>query len=137
MKVKVNWEGKMRFEAVGDSGHTVVMDTAPSMGGEDQGPRPMEMVLMALGGCTGIDVVAIMNKQRAPIDRLEIEIDAERAAEEPRVFTSAVIKYHIWGSDVAEDKVRRAIELTQEKYCSVLHMVNKTAKIDYSYEIHR
>lgn len=137
MKVKVNWEGKMRFEAVGDSGHTVVMDTATSMGGEDQGPRPMEMVLMALGGCTGIDVVAIMNKQRTPIDRLQVEIEAERAADDPRVFTRVIMKYHIWSTEVPEDKVRRAIELTQEKYCSVLHMVNKTATVDYSYEIHR
>ncbi len=135
MKATIQWKDSMRFVASADSAHEVTMDAAPAGGGSDQGPRPMEMVLMGLGGCTGMDVVSILGKMRVAFDDFRVDIEAERAAEHPKVFDRVAMVYRVWGTDVPEDKVKRAVDLTQEKYCSVLHMVNKTAAVTHRYEI--
>lgn len=135
MKATIQWTDGMRFTARADSGHEVTLDAAQTAGGGDSGPRPMEMVLMGLGGCTGMDVVSILAKMRVEFDQFRVDIEAERAADHPKVFTRVEMVYRLWGKDVPEDKVKRAVELTQEKYCSVLHMVNKTAQVSYRYEI--
>ncbi|MFC4768927.1 OsmC family protein [Effusibacillus consociatus] len=133
MKVNVNWHGKRRFEAKGDSNHPVVMDAKPDIGGENQGARPMELLLMGLGGCTGIDVVMILEKMRLTVEELSIEIDGTRREELPQKFTEIHMKYVLKGPDLTRDKVERAIRLSEEKYCSASASFN--ARIHASFEL--
>jgi putative redox protein len=124
----------MQFVATSGSGHAVVMDSTEDVGGHDTGPRPMEMVLIALGGCTGMDVVSILRKMQVPFTRFEMEIQGERAPEHPKHFTHIQIVYKIWG-DVPEEKLKRAIELSLEKYCSVSNSLKPKAQVLYQYQI--
>lgn len=133
MKVSVEWQGKRRFAAVGDSKHTVVMDAKAEVGGEDGGPRPMELLLMGLGGCTGIDIVMILEKMRLTVEDFRMEIEGARREEYPQKFTEIHVKYILKGPDLAPDKVERAIRLSEEKYCSASASLN--AQIVASYEI--
>lgn len=133
MKVNVNWKGNMAFEGKGDSGHSMAMDASPKVGGEDKGARPMETLLSSLGGCTGMDVVSILKKMRNDIETFDMEIEAERAEDHPKRFTNININYILTGSTLEESKVRKAITLTQEKYCSVSKSLN--AEITYSFEL--
>jgi len=135
MKTIVSWKGNMAFEGETPRGNKVLMDASAKAGGEDRGPSPMEAVLMTIGGCTGIDVLGILEKMRLDVTDLKVEIEGDRAEDHPRVFNKLNMVYKVWGKDLPEDKIKRAVELTQEKYCSVLHMVNKTAKVTYTYEI--
>lgn len=124
----------MQFVATSESGHAVVMDTTEDIGGHDTGPRPMELVLMALGGCTGMDVVSILRKMQVQFTRFEMKLEGERAAEHPKYFTKIRVLYRIWG-DVPEEKLKRAIDLSLEKYCSVSHSLKPKAEISYAYQI--
>ena len=124
MQATVVWKGKRRFEAVADSGHAVTIDARPDAGGENAGPRPMELLLMGLGGCTGIDVALILERMRISCDRLEIRLDGERAPEPPERFTRVLLTYEIDAPGAAADKVLRAVRLSQEKYCSAAHSLN-------------
>ncbi|HOB90887.1 MAG: OsmC family protein [Bacillota bacterium] len=133
MDVRVEWKGGLRFEGVGPSGHTVVMDASTESGGQDTGPRPTEMVLFGLGGCTGIDVAILLQKMRQQVSGIALRISAQRADKDPRRFTDIHITYEISGTDLDEAKVQRAVSLSAEKYCSVLHSLN--ANITTSYEI--
>lgn len=122
------------FSARNESGNTISMDANPEIGGEGNGPRPMELVAMGMGGCTAIDVVSILKKQRQDLKRFEIEIEAERADTVPKVFTAIHIHYKLEG-DLDPEKVRRAIELSKNKYCSASIMLGKTARITYSFSV--
>ncbi|GBF12079.1 OsmC family protein [Tepidibacillus infernus] len=133
MKMNVAWKGNMAFEGTGQSGHSVLLDAAPQVGGENKGPRPMETVLIGLGGCTGMDVVSILKKMRQDIETFDMEIDAERAEEHPKRFTKIHINYKLTGPNLVEEKVRKAVKLTQETYCSVSKSLN--AQITASFEI--
>lgn len=124
----------MQFVATSGSGHAVVMDTTEDVGGHDTGPRPMEMVLIALGGCTGMDVVSILRKMQVPFTRFEMEIQGERAPEHPKHFTKITVLYKVWG-DVPEEKLKRAIDLSLEKYCSVSNSLKPKAEVSYEYRI--
>jgi len=124
----------MQFVATSGSGHAVVMDTTEDVGGHDTGPRPMEMVLIALGGCTGMDVVSILRKMQVHFTRFEMEIHGERAQEHPKHFTTIQIVYKVWG-DVPEEKLKRAIELSLEKYCSVSNSLKPKVQVSYQYQI--
>lgn len=135
LNVKFSWQGGMKFEAIPPSGHRVIMDSAAAHGGEDEGPRPMELVLVALGGCTGMDVISILNKMKHPIEGLEIEVSAERAPEHPKVYTKVHIVYKFRGKNLEIEKIEKAVRLSQEKYCSVSEMLRKTAQLTYSIEI--
>lgn len=135
MKTTVKWNGNMAFTGETPSGHKLELDPTVNEQGNTNGPSPMEAVLVALGGCSGIDVVSIFQKMRLDIKDFSIEIEAGRADDHPRVFNKITMVYKVWGENLSEDRVKRAVDLTQEKYCSVLHMVNKTAQVDYSYEI--
>lgn len=135
MKVRLKHFGKMSFEAVADSGHPVVMAGAPEAGGENNGPRPMEMVLMGLGGCSGIDVMLILNKSRQRVSACEIVIEAERADAVPAVFTRIHVRYLVSGENLDRKKVARAVDLSMEKYCSVTRMLEKSAAITHDFEI--
>jgi len=112
-----------------------VIDGAPAIGGRNLGVRPMEMVLMGLGGCTAMDVLSILKKQRQQVTDCVIEVDAKRREEEPQIFIQIHLHYIITGHDLKENHVKRAVELSAEKYCSVSAMLSKTAQLSYDYEI--
>jgi putative redox protein len=135
MKARVKWLDNMSFVGESGSGHSVVMDGAPDSGGRDLAPRPMEMVLMGMGGCTAFDVVLILQRARQPIDDCIVEISAERAEEVPRVFTSIHVHYIVKGRGLSEKQVEKAIKLTAEKYCSVSIMLAATVDITHDFEI--
>ncbi len=135
-RVEVKFVDGMTFIGKGESNHWVVMDGAESVGGSDAGTRPMELVLVALGGCTGMDVVSILRKKRVKFDKFEMKITGERTEEHPRVYTKVNIEYLIYGKDVREKDVEQAIELSQTKYCSVSAILKKSgAEVTYSYKI--
>ncbi len=131
---KVRLVEGMQFVAEGGTGHAIVLDGDPSVGGRDTGSRPMELVLMGLAGCTAMDVAFILRRKRAAFDGLEVNVQAERADTHPKVYTKIHVEYVVYG-DVDEKAVRQAIELSEEKYCSVSAMLRKTAEITWSYRI--
>lgn len=128
---KVRWVGGEEFLATMPSGHAVVFDADRQ---HNSAPGPMEMLLGALGSCTAVDVVMILEKKRQSLEELEINVSGERAAEPPAVWTKIEIEYRLKGK-LEEKAVRDAIELSQKKYCSVAAMLGKTAKISYRFEI--
>ncbi len=117
------------------SGHGVIMDASNEIGGEDKGSRPMELVLIALGGCTAMDVISIMQKKKQDLRGLEIKIDGTRSEEHPKVYKKINIHYIFKGKNLSEEACKRSIELSQEKYCSVSAMLSKVASIKYTWEI--
>lgn len=124
------------FAGKATSNHWVMLDGKKEFGGAEGANSPMELVLIALGGCTGMDVVSILEKMRVQFDRFEIALSSEQAKDYPRVFTRVKIEYHFWGTDIPKDKVEKAIQLSQEKYCSVSAMVKKTARVTTEYVLH-
>ena len=135
MKARIKWVEHMTFVGESGSGHSVVMDGAPESGGRDLGIRPMEMLLLGLGGCTAFDVVMILGKARQAVSDCVVEIEAARADTEPKVFTKIHVHFVVTGQDLAEKQVARAVELSAEKYCSASIMLGKTAVITHDYEI--
>ena len=135
MKVRVKWVEDVCFLAETESGHALVMDGAPDGGGRNLGARPMETVLAGTGGCTAYDVMTILRKARQPVKHCEVRIDADRAAEDPKVFTRIHFHFVVTGSGVRKEHVERAIHLSAEKYCSASIMLGKTAAITHDFEI--
>jgi len=135
MKATVKWLDGMMFVGESGSGHAMVMDGAPEAGGRNHGIRPMEMLLLGLGGCTAFDVVLILKRGREPVNGCEVEISAERADADPKVFTSIHLHYKLSGKGLSPAKVERAIDLSAEKYCSASIMLGKTAEITHDFEI--
>ena len=135
MKCRVKWLEHMTFVGESGSGHAVVMDGAPEHGGRNLGVRPMEMLLLGLGGCTAFDVVMILKKSRQDIVDCEVTIDSDRAEEVPKVFTRIHIHFIVSGSNLDVGKVDKAVNLSAEKYCSASEMLGKTAKITHDFEI--
>jgi len=135
MKVYLKQVQGITMTAKADSNHWVVMDGSDKFGGSKAAPAPMEMLLMGLAGCTGMDVISILDKMRVKLNQFVITVEAERASEHPKVFTRIHLTYYFWGEDVPEDKVKRAIELSQTKYCSASVMMKKTAELTYTYRI--
>jgi len=131
----VRWVEGMRFSGTGQSEAGITLDVKPEDGGTGQGPSPMETVLLALGGCSGMDVVSILRKMRAPLERLEIRISADRADDHPRIFTRISLEYIVAGAGLKADQVDRAVTLSQERYCSVSAMLRKAADLTYSWRI--
>ena len=125
----------MTFVGESPSGHSVVMDGAPEAGGRDLGVRPMEMLILGLGGCTSFDVVSILQKSRQALVECEVEIEAERASEIPKVFTRIHLHFIVKGNQLDAKKVAKAIELSAGKYCSASRMLEKTAEITHDFEI--
>lgn len=125
VKAKVKWVDHMRFIGHADSGHAVVMDSSEDNGGLDTATRPMELLLISLGGCTGMDVVAILRKMRVPFSGLEIEVSGIRREAHPRIYTRVEVLYRIFGKNLPEDKVKRAVELSWTKYCSVTEILRR------------
>jgi putative redox protein len=131
MNVSLKFQGGVSFEATTESGHSLVMDGAPSGGGNNLGARPMELLLAGLGGCTGYDVVSILNKSRQEISKVDITIEADRADLDPKVFTDIIITFKVSGKNLSRKIVERAIRLSADKYCSASIMLSKTAKISH------
>ncbi|MFO1351350.1 MAG: OsmC family protein [Gammaproteobacteria bacterium] len=135
MKARVKWVEDMTFLAESGSGHALAMDAAPEVGGHNLGPRPLELLLMGMGGCSAIDVVQILQKARQSIMGCVVELEAERAATDPKVFTRINMHYIVTGAALSEHQVARAIQLSAEKYCSASIMLGKTAAITHTHEI--
>lgn len=135
MKVRVKWIENVAFVGETESSHSIVMDGAPEGGGRNIGPRPMETVLAGTGGCTAYDVVAILRKSRQDITDCVVDVEADRASEDPKVFTRIHFHFTIKGRNVKKEHVERAIHLSAEKYCSASIMLGKTATISHDYEI--
>jgi putative redox protein len=135
MKARVKLVEGMTFVAESGSGHAVVIDAAPDVGGGNLGARPMELVLMGAGGCSAIDVVFILRKARVEIIDCSVELEAERATEDPKVFTRIHLHYIVTGRGLNAAQVERAIKLSKEKYCSATIMLAKTAEITFDYEL--
>ena len=135
VKAKVSWVGEMRFVGSADTGHGVIMDS--KMSDTPQiGASPMEMVLMALGGCSSIDIVDILRKMRKEPSSLSVEISAERAPEPPRVFTKANLEFVASGEGLTEEALKKSVDLSMDKYCSVAAMLKKGGtQITYSYKL--
>ncbi len=137
MKMRIKWNDGVSFLGETESGHTVLMDGAPEVGGRNLGLRPMELVLMGTGGCTASDVVMILKKSRQDISDCIVEIEAERATKDPKVFTRIHYHFILTGNNLKPQQVDRAINLSAEKYCSASIMLGKTAEITHDFEIVR
>jgi len=135
MKAKITWINGRAFLGESGSGHAVVMDGAPEAGGRNIGVRPMEMLLLGLGGCTAFDVVMILEKAREKVTGCEVELDADRAAEDPKVFTRVTLTFTLRGRGLKPAAVERAIRLSEEKYCSASAMFRGTATLHSEWRI--
>ena len=135
MKCRIKWLDHMSFVGESGSGHSVVMDSAPDAGGRNLGVRPMEMLLLGLGGCTAFDVVSILHKSRQQLVDCEVELEAERAEEIPKVFTKIHLHFIVRGKDMDASKVAKAVALSADKYCSASRMLEKTATITHDFEV--
>lgn len=131
MKATVKWLDNMSFVGESGSGHSVVMDGPPDDGGRNMGVRPMEMVLLGMGGCTAFDVILILQRARQNVTDCHIELEAQRATDVPKVFTKIHLKYFIKGKNLDEKKVKRAVTMTAEKYCSVSIMLSGSVEITH------
>ena len=128
---KVTWVDGMLMVAEGGTGHTITMDGAPDIGGRNLASRPMEVLLMGMGGCTAIDVVSMLKKQRQDIEGVEVSLVAERAEDHPKVYTSVKLVYTVRGRKLNKALVERAVSLSDEKYCSATAMVKKSAGVTH------
>lgn len=135
MECKVSWHEGMSFIAETGSGHLIAMDGAPEAGGRNLAPRPMEMVLAGTGGCTSFDVVMILKRGRQEVTGCEVDIKAERAETDPKVFTKIHMHFVVTGKALKPEAVERAIKLSAEKYCSASIMLSKMAEITHDWEI--
>jgi putative redox protein len=135
MKARIKWLEGAAFVGESGSGHCVVMDGPPENGGRDLGIRPMEMLLIGLGGCTAFDVMYILRKARQPVTDCVVEVEASRSGRVPKVFTRIQVHYTVSGDGLNERQVERAVRLSSEKYCSASVMLGKTAEISHDYRI--
>ncbi|MCW5848496.1 MAG: OsmC family protein [Anaerolineae bacterium] len=129
------WSGGFKFTAISGSGHSIVMDAAAEHGGEDAGARPMEVLLATLAGCTGMDMITVLRKQRQPVEGLEILVHGQQADQHPKKYTDITVEYVIHGNDISPDAVERAIRLSEEQYCSVAATLKGAATITSTYRI--
>ncbi len=134
-EASVRWAGRMTFIGKAGTNHLVPMDTTPEFDGDSSATKPLELLLIALGGCTGMDIVPLFKKMRQDVTTVELNISAERAEEHPRVYTRIDIEYVVSGRNLEEDKVKRAVDLSQERYCSVSAMLKKACPVNYTVRI--
>lgn len=135
MKARVTWAGDLTFIGESNTGHAIAMSAGTDNGGRDTCIRPMEMVLVGMGGCTAIDVVSILKKARQDVVDCEVLLDAERATTTPAVFTAIKVHFVVTGRGLNADQVKRAVDLSAEKYCSVSIMLSKAVAISHSFEV--
>ena len=135
MKARVKWVEQVSFLGETESGHAVLMDGSPEAGGRNLGPRPMEMLLLGTGGCTSFDVISILKKSRQAVSDCYVELDAERAETDPRVFTKIHMHFVVTGKNIKPEAVEKAIKLSAEKYCSASIMLGATVAITHDFEV--
>ena len=135
MKTRVKWVENALMVGESGSGHALVMDGPPDHGGNNLGPRPMEMLLLGMGGCSQFDVVHILQKGRNPVSLCEVELEAERAETDPKVFTKIHMHFRVGGPGLTEKAVERAIKLSAEKFCSASIMLGAVAQVTHDFEI--
>lgn len=136
MKAKVAWKGRLSFTGTADSGFDVPLGSYPEVGGDDDGFRPMELIAVGLAGCTAMDVISILNKKRQEVKDFQVIVETERADQHPRVFTKAIIEYHLAGKDISESAVTRAMELSADSYCPAQAMLGKVVPLTLKYFIY-
>jgi len=136
MKAKVVWQGRMAFDGAADTGFTVRMDSAPDVGGDNSGPRPVELLLIGLAGCTAMDVISILKKMRQDVTGFEVRAHGERASEHPRKFTHITIEYVLTGSNIDPAAAQKAIDLSATRYCSVQASLDPAIKVEHVLTIH-
>lgn len=135
MATKVTWKGDMSFEGETETNHKILMDLPEELGGKNQGAKPIELILVGLGACTGVDLVNILKKTRENLESLEIVVQSEKGETHPKVYKKIEIEYKLKGKNLKEENIKKAIELSLGKYCSVKAMLEKTAEISYRYGI--
>lgn len=135
MKARIKWIEGMAFIGETESGHGIVMDASPEVGGRNLGPRPMEMLLLGAGGCSSIDVMMILKKSRQAVSDCYVEMSAERAETDPKVFTRIHMHFVVKGKDIKPEAVEKAVKLSAEKYCSASIMLGATAEMTHDFEI--
>ena len=135
MKCRVKWLDHMTFVGESGSGHAVVMDGAVEHGGREMGFRPMEMLLLGVGGCTAFDVMSMLKKSRQAVTDCEVKVDSDRAEEVPKVFTRIHVHFIVSGKNLDPVKVEKAVKLSAEKYCSASLMLGKTAEMSHGFEV--
>jgi putative redox protein len=135
MKARVKWVEDLLFLGESGSGHTIVMDGPKELGGHGTGMRPMELLLLGMGGCTSFDLIQMLKKGRQDIRDCVVQIESERSETIPKVFTKINVHYQVTGKDLKEAQVKRAVELSTQKYCSASIMLGETAEITHNYEI--
>lgn len=133
-EVKTHWKGRMSFDAMIDD-HTIRIDARDPLG-DNTGPSPKKLLLASLAGCTGIDVVSLLEKMRAPVDSFEIDTEADLTDEHPKRYSEIRIIYRFYGKDLKKSKIEKAVQLSQEKYCGVSEMLRANSPIKYVIEYH-
>ena len=135
MQIRVKWQGKLAFTGISGTGHEITIDGPPESGGEDQGARPMELLLIGMGACSSVDVIGILKKSRLEVTDCQVEVSGERAQEHPKIFTKIHLHFVISGQGLNDKIVSRAISLSAEKYCSASIMLGAMAEVTHDYEI--
>ncbi len=135
LTVTVDLLDGMAFQATTGTEHALVMDAAPEVGGDDAGARPMEMLLVGLGGCTGMDVISMLRKMRQDVSSYQIRLSGERAAEHPKIFISITVEHVVRGRALSLEAVKRAVELSATRYCSAAAMLGRAAHIEETYRV--
>ena len=135
MKSTIKLVENMQFVGTADSGHAVVMDAPPSVGGSNTGSKPSELLLMAFGGCSGMDVMSILRKKKQDVTNFVMNVNGDTPEHHPRSFTGIHIEYIVTGRNIDEDAVKKAIDISLDKYCMVGNTIGKAAKITHSYKV--
>jgi putative redox protein len=135
MQARIKWVENAEFLGETGSGHAVAIDGPAEIGGRNLGPRPMELMLLSVGSCSAVDVVHILKKARQPLATCEVEVTGERAETDPKVFTSIHLHFIVSGNGLSETHVRRAVELSAEKYCSASIMLRQAARVTHDFEL--
>jgi len=135
MEARVRWIENAAFMAEAGSGHAMVVDGSESIGGRNLGPRPMELMLMSVGSCSAVDIVQILKKARQPVAGCEVKVSGKRAETDPKVFTAIHLHFIVSGAGLSENHVKRAVQLSAEKYCSASIMLGRAATISHDYEL--
>jgi putative redox protein len=134
-KAKITYTGGMQFVAQADSGPAIVMDADKEFGGNNAGPRPSELLIMGIGGCSGMDIISVLRKKKENVTGLEINVNGTKAEEHPKKYVAIDVEYIVKGKNLSDAAVKRAVDLSMEKYCSVKATLEGTAKITYTYRI--
>lgn len=135
-KVTTHWKGNMQFEADNPNGKTVLMDTSPENGGHNSGLGPKAMMLASLAGCSGLDVVSILDKMKVKISDFRMETSGELTEEHPKYYHTVTVDYHFYGNDLDEKKIHKAVDLSVEKYCGVMEMFRQFSKVETNVHFH-